>query len=328
MIGLGLSPSLLSWLPLAQRDATFWLPQQASSVAPKIDLLFYVILYISAFFFALIVGCMVLFLILYRARPGHKEQPTPAHNTPLEIVWSVIPLLLVIVIFWISFKAYMFLREPPADAYQIKVDAIKWKWAFTYPNGYTDENLHVPAGRPVALTMTSADVLHSLFVPDFRVKQDVVPGRYTKVWFEAHQPGDHQLYCTEYCGEKHSYMWAKVFVHDAADFEKWLADASNFLPKLGPVKGGEKLFNMRGCAQCHSIEGKVGTGPALNGVFGHSVKLSSGETVVADENYIRQSILDPGSQVVSGFQPVMPTFQGRLKNEEIDAIIAYLKTLK
>jgi cytochrome c oxidase subunit II len=330
MIGLGLSSTFLSWLPLADRDATYWLPQQASTIAPKVDGLFYVILYICAFFFALIMGCMVLFIILYRKRAGHKEQPSPSHNSMLEIVWSVIPLLLVVVIFWISFKAYMFIQVPPSDAYQVKVDAHKWQWGFTYPNGYWDPELHVPADKAVVLTMTSDDVLHAMFIPDFRVKQDVVPGRYTRVWFEADKTGEHQIYCAEYCGEKHSQMWSKVTVHEAGDFEKWLAKASDpFADKSKtPAQVGEKIFKQRGCVQCHSIEGKSGTGPHLNGIFGHSVKLTSGETVIAEENYIRQSVLDPASQVVAGFQPVMPSFQGRLKDKEIDAVIEYLKTLK
>lgn len=330
MNGFALAPALLNWLPLADRGATFWLPQQASSVAPKIDGLFYVILYISAFFFALIVGVLVLFLVLYRARPGHKEQPSPSHSTVLELLWSVIPLILVIVIFWISFKAYMYLREPPGDAYQIKVDAHKWQWGFTYPNGHWDPELHVPAAQPVLLTMTSDDVLHSFFIPDFRVKQDVVPGRYTRVWFRADNPGDHQIYCAEYCGKDHSKMWSRAYVHEPGDFEKWLEKASDpFSDKTKTMaQVGETIFNQRGCVQCHSTKGEKNTGPHLNGVFGSSVQLSNGQTIVADENYIHQSVVDPASQVVSGFQPLMPSFQGRLKDKEIDAIIEYLKTLK
>jgi cytochrome c oxidase subunit 2 len=215
----------------------------------------------------------------------------------------------------------------PANAYEILVDGQKWNWTFTYPNGYADSMLHVPVDRPVQLVMSSADVIHSLYVPAFRIKMDVVPGRYSKAWFEATAPGEYELFCAEYCGTDHSSMITKVVVHPVGEFETWLEQASNFLETMSPVDAGRKLYQIRGCQQCHSVDGSAKTGPTLLGVFGKTETLTDGTSVVADENYIRQSILDPASQVVAGYEPVMPTYQGRIKDEEITVIIEYLKSL-
>ena len=205
------------------------------------------------------------------------------------------------------------------------VEGQKWNWSFTYPNGYVDANLHVPVDRPVQLVMSSADVIHSLYVPVFRIKQDVVPGRYSKVWFEATEPGEYDLFCAEYCGTSHSDMLALVVVHPPGEFEAWLEQASNFLETMSPVDAGRKLFQVRGCMQCHSMDGSAKTGPTLLGVFGRSENMANGTTLTVDENYIRESILEPNARVVAGFEPVMPTYQGRLKDAEIMAIIEYLK---
>ncbi len=307
--------------------SSFWMPPQVSTVAHGVDWLFHFILAVSVFFFLLIVVLMVVFVIRYRRREGREAEASPTHNTALELTWTVIPVVIVVVIFFFGFKGFLDMSTPPRNAYEILVDGQKWNWTFTYPNGYSDANLHVPVARPVRLVMTSADVIHSLYVPAFRIKADVVPGRYSKAWFEATAPGTYELFCAEYCGTSHSDMIAQVVVHPAGEFESWLEQASNFLETMTPVEAGRKLFLVRGCQQCHSVDGTAKTGPSLLGVFGHSQGLADGSMVVADENYIRESILEPMARVVAGYEPVMPTYQGRIKDDEITAIIEYLKSL-
>jgi cytochrome c oxidase subunit 2 len=217
---------------------------------------------------------------------------------------------------------------PPEDAYQVNVHAQKWSWEFEYPNGYVDAELHIPIDVPVMLTMTSQDVIHSFYVPAFRIKKDVVPGRYNKTWFRPTLAGEFTVFCAEYCGQQHSDMVTRCIVHEPGEFEKWLENASNLLERMSPVEAGELLFLKRGCTQCHSVDGSGGTGPTLKGVFGHEQVLADGSRVAVDENYIRESILEPMAKVAAGFDPVMPTYQGRLKDREIDAVIAYIKSLK
>ena len=306
----------------------FWLPEAASSSAASVDRVFQFIFWVCLVFFVLITVLAVWFVVRYRHRPGRKAaDPVPHHNLALELTWSGIPLILVVVIFVLGFRGYLDLSTPPRGAYEVQVTAQKWKWSFTYPNGYVDENLHVPANTPVRLVMSSVDVIHSLYVPAFRIKRDVVPGRYATAWFEATRPGEYQVFCAEYCGTDHSNMLATVVVHPEGEFERWLEEASNFLATLPPVEAGRKLYQARGCAQCHSTDGSAKVGPTFRGLFGEPQTLASGERVVVDENYIRESILEPQAKVVAGYEPVMPTYQGRLKDEEIAALIAYIKSL-
>jgi cytochrome c oxidase subunit II len=313
-------------------SGSFWLPREGSTTAPTVDHLFNVITWISIFFFALITVALIYFVWKYRARPGQAAEISETHNRSLEITWTVVPLLIAIWIFWQGFTGYMDMQTPPGNAYEVQVLGQKWKWLFTYPNGVVDENLHVPPGEPVRLIETSQDVIHSLFIPEFRIKRDAVPGRYEKQWFQADTPGEYQIFCAEYCGTQHSSMLAKVIVHTSrADFDRWLADAGNFLAKLPPEdlwKGGEKLYNQRGCKQCHSIDGTAGIGPSFKGIWGHPQPLRGGGSATVDENYLRESILEPQAKVVQGFEPVMPTFQGRLKDKEITALIEYVKHLQ
>jgi len=309
-------------------DASFWMPVQASTTAGEVDWLFNLILGISVFFFALIVAVMVLFLVKYRRRKNHAEaEASPSHNTLLEVTWTGIPVAIVIVIFFFGFKSYLNITTPPANAYEVHVGGQKWNWSFTYPNGYVDSNLHVPVDRPIQLIMTSADVIHSFFIPAFRVKADVVPGRYTKTWFEATIPGEYDIFCAEYCGTSHSDMLATVVVHPPGQFEAWLEKASNFLETMSPVEAGRKLYQVRGCQQCHSVDGSARTGPTFLKLFGKTESFKDGSTITADENYIRESILEPNARIVDGYEPVMPTYQGRLKDAEIGAIIEYIKSL-
>jgi cytochrome c oxidase subunit 2 len=327
-IGIDLIEKLLN-RGAVQADSGFWMPVQGSTGAVTADRIFSLILWVSVFFFALIVVAMVIFVVRYRRRAGREEaEPAPTHNTILEITWTAIPILIVIVIFIWGFRAFLNLNVPPANAYEIQVTGQKWKWLFTYPNGHVDENLHVPVNTPVQLVMTSEDVIHGFYIPAFRLKRDVLPGRYVRLWFRAVKTGDYQIYCTQYCGTGHSDMWAKVVVHEPGGFERWLEEASNFLKTMPPAEAGEQLYRTRGCAQCHTVNGNASTGPTWKGLFGRQVPLQGGTTVVADENYVRESILDPQAQIVAGFQPVMPTYKGRLTDQEITAIIAYIKTLK
>jgi len=316
-------------LPLAlQKGPTLWMPQQASTLAPHIDDLFYVIFYICMFFLVGITVALLIMVFKYHDKEGgnHNPKPSPHHNFALEVTWSVIPLILVIVIFWVGYKGYLDLRTPPEGAYNINVIAQQWAWAFQYPNGWVDPVLHVPQGTPIELTMQSNDVLHALYVPDFRVKQDVVPGRYTKLWFQCPETGEHNLFCAEYCGKDHSAMMTKVIVQDPIEYQNWLDNTAND-PKLALPEGGKQTYEQRGCKQCHSIDGTANTGPTWKGMFGSQVKLADGTTVTADENYVRESIMDPTAKVVAGFQPVMPTFKGSLKDRQITGIIEYMKTL-
>ncbi len=316
----------------ASTGAGFWLPRAASTTARPVDFLFNAVTSIAIFFFLLITAVLFYFIWKYRARPGHTAQPSPTHNQRLEITWTVIPILIVIWIFWEGFAGYLDLQTPPENAYEVQVLGQKWKWLFTYPNGVVDDNLHVPPGESVRLVLTSQDVIHSLYLPEFRIKRDAVPGRYEKEWFDSGEPGEYQIFCAEYCGTSHSGMLAKVVVHGTrAEFDQWLADAANFIDKLPPEKlweGGQKLYNQRGCKQCHSVDGAAGIGPTFKAIWGHAQALKGGGSVVVDENYVRESILNPQAKVVAGFEPVMPTYQGRLKDKEITAIIEYLKTLK
>jgi cytochrome c oxidase subunit 2 len=304
-----------------------WLPRQGSTLAREVDLNWGLVFWISVFFLALVTFLLVFLVLRFRARPGHREEESPSHNTVLEIVWSVIPTLLVIVLFWQGYKTFLDLATPPQNSYEVQVTAEKWVWSFTYPNGYEDPDLHVPVDTPVQLVMSSRDVIHSFYVPEFRVKRDVFPGRYTKVWFEADVPGEYDIFCTEYCGAGHSTMLAKVVVHERAAFDQWLEAASDWMSTMPPAEAGAMLYDRKGCKQCHSVDGAGGVAPTFLNLFGHRQPLEGGGSVVVDENYIRESIYDPQAKIAAGFEPVMQTYRGRLNDEEVAAIIAYLKTL-
>ena len=304
-----------------------WMPEAATGVAREVDKLFFLIFWTSVVFFVLITIVMIYFIVRFRRRKGVDPEPSPQHSTFLELLWTIIPLIILIVVFYIGFQTFINIATPPSNAYEVDVTGQKWSWSFTYPNGHIDGELHVPAGTPVLLTMTSEDVIHSLYIPDFRIKQDVLPGRYTWIWFEAEKPGEHVLFCAEYCGTGHSTMNTTVFVHSEAEFENWLANAANYLDTLPPAEAGLKLFVSRGCAQCHSTDGKGKVGPSMKGIYNEVQMMKDGSKIIADENYLRESILDPQAKIVMGYDPVMPTYKGRLKDKEITAIIACIKSL-
>jgi cytochrome c oxidase subunit 2 len=312
-------------------DGSFWLPSQSSTVAARVDFVWDFILWISVFFFVLVTILMLVFMVKYRGTRGtrgHGVKNTVDHNTTLELTWTIIPTLIVVAIFWFGFEVYLDMATPPSNAFQINVTGQKWKWLFTYPNGHVDESLHVPVDTDVVLTMTSEDVLHSFYIPAFRTKKDVVPGRYTKLWFNAQETGTFQVFCTEYCGTDHSQMLASVVVHEPGGYEIWMADASNIHGKYTPVEAGEILYKRFGCNACHSIDGATGIGPTWKGAFGTQRSLADGTSVEIEENYIRDSILAPQGQVAAGYDPVMPTYKGRLKDQDITALIEFMKSLQ
>jgi cytochrome c oxidase subunit 2 len=269
---------------------------------------------------------MIWFVYKYRARSRHDQpEPSTDHNTGLELLWSILPLPVVLVMFVWGFQEFIALRTTPRDAYEIHATGQKWKWLFEYPNGYTDDVLHVPQGRKIRVVISAVDVLHSLFLPTFRQKIDAVPGRYTELWFEADVPGEFPIFCAEYCGTSHSDMITKVVVHEGDGFDGWLAEAERALENAPPLELGAKLYNQQGCATCHSTDGSIKTGPSFKGLFGKTETLVDGSSVVVDENYIRQSVLDPQGQTVQGFPPVMPTYKGKLSDKKIDALVAFIK---
>jgi len=326
----------------------FWMPESASTVAPEVDSVFYFINNINYFFFAICAAVLVWFAIRYHVKPSEHSTFTPdapTHNTPLELTWTAVPLLLVGVIFWLGMDGFIKLNEAPDDAYEVQVTGQKWSWTFQHPEfGVTEAaELTVPLNRPVRLLMTSSDVLHSLYVPAFRVKNDVVPGRYSSLWFQATKPGQYRLYCTEYCGKDHSLMLAVVNVLPEDEFQDRLGKLAREYEDIEdrdlPAYALTRLYNR--CASCHSLDGKSGTGPSFAGLWDRTMK---GTTVFADgstladhsgaggefevrENYIRDSILNPQHYIVQNYTGSMPTFKGQLKERQIDALILMLKNL-
>lgn len=304
------------------------LPEAASTFAPAVDRVFWFIFGLSTFFFFLIVALMVYFVLRYR---NNREVLPAFHSIHLEIVWTVIPLILVIVIFFLGWKAFLLQRSVPSQAFELQVNARQWLWEFRTPDGQVSVNrVVIPADTPVKVILSSSDVIHSFYVPAFRVKMDAVPGRYTYAWFQA-KPGTYTLYCAEYCGTAHSLMLATLEVVPKEEYEKRKSGATAVpaaATSQDPVALGKTLFQTKGCNACHSVDGTPGVGPSLKGVFGHKVRLADGREVVADENYIRSSILNPTADVVEGFNPVMPPYAGLLSEEELNALIAYIKSLK
>jgi cytochrome c oxidase subunit II len=311
---------------IVDQGGTFWMPPQASTIAPEVDWLFYAITALSIFCFVGITIAVVWFTIRYRARDGRRPEPSATHNDAMEITWTIIPSIIVVIIFVLGWQGYMKMAAVPQHAEEVRVTASKWSWEFTYPNGYRDHRLHVPVNRPVRLVMTSQDVLHSLFVPAFRVKMDVLPFRYTRMWFEATEPGTYRLYCAEYCGTAHANMIGEVVVHPPGGYERYLEEAQQRMMDLPPVELGELLYVQRGCRECHSIDGTSGQGPTLAGIWGVEQQYRDG-THLVDDDHIRMALLDPQARVRTGYNPVMPTFRGRLSDREIEAIIEYIKSL-
>jgi cytochrome c oxidase subunit 2 len=310
---------------------SFWMPKQSSTIAQEIDTAWYIVYWLDvAMFFGLMVP-MAWFMYKYRKR-GAKDNKVSdlIHHTGIEIAWTVIPTILVLGLFVVGLRGFFMASVAPAESLEIRTTAEMYMWTFTYPNGNVTVNeLVVPKGKPVKLIMSSKDVLHSFYVPEFRVKQDVVPSMYTTLWFEPTEVRETVLFCTEYCGIGHSDMMAKVRVLDKPEFDNW--QDTGLLPggkPLPPAELGKKLYATRSCITCHSLDGSRIQGPSFKGVFGRTETIKDGPTIKVDENYIRESILNPTAKVVKGFQPIMPVFQGQLKDPQIEALIAYLKEQK
>jgi cytochrome c oxidase subunit 2 len=310
-----------------------WIPEVASNLASKVDGVLLLITIMSLVFFILITVVLVYFAIKYRRKSEDEETPYITGSEPLEIIWTVIPSILLIVLFVYGYVVFKDMRTPPKDAVEINVQGKQWLWTFDYYNGKkTINELYVQYNRPVRLVMEAQDVLHSFFVPGFRVKQDLVPGRYTQLWFTPTKIGTFDIFCAEYCGTGHSAMLGKVVVLSPEAYEIWekgvKVDEGAGVASLPPAELGAKIYKEKGCNACHSLDGSKIVGPSFKGIFGHSVELQDGSTVDVDENYIRQSILEPQAQVVKGFAPVMPSFKGILSDEDVTALVAYIKTLK
>jgi cytochrome c oxidase subunit 2 len=300
------------------------LPPQASTIASEVDHLYYFLLAVSAFFVAIIFLGVAFFAIHYRQRSADEVPVQIAGSWKLEAVWAGIPLLISMVMFGWATSVFFDIQDAPANSMPIYAVGKQWMWKFQHPEGNREiDELHVPAGQNVRITLTSEDVIHSLFIPAFRVKQDAVPGRYTSLWFKATKPGIYHLFCAEYCGTNHSLMRGSVIVMEPQEYEAWLA---------GDVSGGsmaargERLFNSLGCVTCHVPDGS-GRCPTLVGLYGRPVQLVTGELVTADDAYIRESILRPNAKIVAAFQPIMPTYQGQVSEERVLQLIAYIKSL-
>jgi len=310
-------------------SGTIFLPPASSTIAPEVDALFQFILVTSIVFFIIVVFGAIYFTYRYRRRGKKEFTPDIAENRNLEILWTVIPTILVFIVFFWGFRTYLKMNIVPGETVQVKATGQKWFWQFDYDNGANSTNdLVVPVGKPVELLLSSQDVVHSFFVPNFRVKMDVLPNRYTVTWFEALQEGEYDLFCTEFCGTGHSKMIGKVKVLSEREFNEWLEASSSLGEGLSLEEYGAKLYQSKACVTCHSIDGSPNTGPTFSGLMGRTEEFVDGTSITADENYIRESILNPQAKVVEGYQPVMPTYQGILKDREIDALTTYLKSLK
>jgi cytochrome c oxidase subunit 2 len=309
----------------------FLLPaNQGSSFANEVDFKFMSLFWLSVFFFVGIVGAIVYFSWRYRFKPG-RVTPHITHNTTLEVVWTVIPTLICFAIFIWGVTGYMQFAVPPGEALEIQVVGKQWLWTFEYPDGTRSVNeMHVPVNKNIRLVMSSEDVLHDFYVPDMRIKRDIVPGRYVQEWFRADDRalGEHSSTCAEYCGKGHSDMHAKVMVDNQADYDKWMATGGTEYLDYTPEAWGKIQWDRKGCSTCHSIDGSANKGPTWKGIWGTMVKLNNGTSVLVDEAYVRESMMQPQAKIVAGFDPIMPTFQGLLRENEINGLMAFIKSLK
>jgi cytochrome c oxidase subunit 2 len=302
-------------------------PEVASTIASNVDLLYLFLTVVTAFFTLLIFGAIFYFAVKYRRRPGKRAEQVEeqeAHSgLGLEIAWSVIPFMITLVMFTWGSSLYIANSRVPDQAMDIYVVGRQWMWKIQHPNGRREINeLHVPLGQPVKLTMASQDVIHSFYIPAFRVKQDVLPGRYVTMWFQPTRAGEYHLFCAEYCGTYHSGMIGRVVVMQPDDFQKWLGGVS----EESPVQTGEKLFSNFNCVNCHATGARQRC-PQLGGLYGTDVPLEGGGTAKFDEAYIRESIINPNAKIVRGYPAVMPTYRGQLSEEQILDLIAYIRSL-
>lgn len=298
-------------------------PTSASTTADQVDALYLFLLAVTS---AVTIAVLV-FILVFIFRYRHNRHPVAnqvAGSRPLELTWTLVPFGVFMIFFIWGASIYMAEATPPRDSLQIYVVAKQWMWKIQHEQGQREINsLHVPMDRDVRLTMISQDVIHSFWVPEFRIKADVLPGRYTTIWFRANKTGTYHLFCSEYCGTHHSGMVGEIVVMDPVKFQTWLSEGG----EMGSFAAtGQKLFQELGCTACHRFDTQ-GRGPNLVGVYGKPVLLSDGTTVMADDAYVRQAILNPGAQIVAGFQPIMPSFQGIVTEDQLLSLIAYVKSL-
>src|SRR6266550_5988800 len=300
-------------------------PEAASTMAARVDNLYFFLIGITVFFSLLIAGLIVYYAVRFRRRSPREIGREIRTSYTLEAAWTVIPLMITMVIFVWGAKIFFAMSRPPDETLNIYVVGKQWMWKFQHLDGQREINeLHVPAGRDIKLITTSEDVIHDFFVPAFRVKADVIPGRYVTIWFHPTKPGRYHLFCAEYCGTRHSGMTGEVIVMEPSEFQTWL---SGGVAEGSLASAGAKLFQDLACNTCHRPDAQ-GRGPVLEGLFGKTVQLQSGETMTVDEAYIRESILNPTAKVASGFQPIMPTFQGLVTEEQLLELVEYVKSLK
>jgi cytochrome c oxidase subunit 2 len=299
-------------------------PESASTMASRVDALYFFLLALSFFFSLLIAGLIVFYAVKYRRRAADSVGSEIHGGLALELTWTIVPLLITMVIFVWGASVFFAMSRPPDETINIYVVGKQWMWKFQHLDGQREINeLHVPVGRPVKLIMTSEDVIHDVFVPAFRIKADVVPGRYTHLWFQSTKPGRYRLFCAEYCGTKHSGMIGQVVVMEPSEYQTWLSGGAS---EGSLASAGAKLFQDLACNTCHRPDAQ-GRGPVLEGLFGKTVTLQNGEALTVDEAYVRESILPPAAKIASGFQPIMPTFQGLVTEEQLLELIEYVKSL-
>ena len=300
-------------------------PESASTMAPRVDALYFFLIGVTAFFSLLIAGLIVYYAVKYHRRTPESVGERIHGGLALELTWTIVPFLITMVIFVWGASIYFAMASPPAETLNIYVVGKQWMWKFQHLDGQREINeLHVPVGRNVKLITTSEDVIHDFFVPAFRVKADVLPGRYVNIWFNATKPGRYHLFCAEYCGTRHSGMIGEVIVMEANEYQEWLSGGG---PEGSLASAGEKLFADLACNTCHRPD-SAGRGPVLNGLFGKTVTTADDEMIVVDEAYIRESILNPGAKIAAGYQPIMPTFQGLVAEEGLLELIEYVKSLQ
>ena len=307
-----------TWIP--------FVPPSASTISGKVDALYFYLSGVTLFFTLLISGVLIFFVIKYRRRTPYEIPRPVAGSHKLEMLWSVIPFIIAMSMFAWGAQVYFQMYRPPTNAVEVYVVGKQWMWKIQHSTGQREINeLHVPAGRKVKLIMTAEDTIHDFFVPAFRIKADVLPGRYTTQWFEATKPGTYHLFCAEYCGMNHSGMIGSVVVMQPTEFDNWLSGNAG---QQTPAVAGQQLYQSLGCVSCHGGNGEGGRGPALAGLFGRQVFLNNGSKVTADEAYIRESIENPQAKLVTGFGPIMPTFQGQVTPEQLIQIMAFIKSLQ
>jgi cytochrome c oxidase subunit II len=298
-------------------------PEQASSFAKDVDALYFFVIAVSSFFALLIAALVIAFGIKYHRRHAGEVGARIEGNLVMELLWSVIPTVIAMVMFGWGASVFYHLRRPPPEAMQIYAVGKQWMWKFQHLEGQREINeLHIPVGRPIKITVTSEDVLHSLYFPSFRTKIDAIPGRYMELWFEATKVGTYHIFCAEYCGTNHSGMIGSVTVMEPVAYQSWLAGGG----EGSLAERGSALFQQLACNSCHLDSGQ-GRGPSLKDIFGKPVELADGSKVMVDEVYLRESILNSQAKIVKGFQPLMPTFQGLISEEGLVALIEHLQSL-